>query len=576
MAANYDAELTQLAAGILRDAVRVYDPSDPAQWLAHPVLAAWNTNMLGGAAPTGSFAAVTGSFAAVTGSFAAVSGEIAAGTDQQPRPTGAFKALTGAFRAIAEPPAPLAVTLKRVFRLPSRLPGVRLPPYSDLGATARSAQTMASLEALARSLGRDSWLVTNSDQLSEADAAQVAGRLGIRPQHLRFLWEYALTSGWFELVDSADGRQSRVVIGKTAWRWADGDDQGAAHVWAVVFAAVLATALEVAAAANRRASRKLNFDGQGAALAVMQFLARPDGLTHGEVENLIRDRAIGGRPTFRARRAWDAWVRDHGNPAQVLLGELAALRAVASPSTANGAVELTPLALWALREQFKVDGIAVPLLTAAGPQMSAAALVALSASVSETEFDVELTAWVRARNPGNAAVEVLTFAAFSGPRDRLDAVQIVRRLGAAALPAWLDAMQRRELRGYARIAFSLAAAGPAGSATPALPPIPAPAPDDVTWLAADFLAVASDIDQLSPDEFAVQLAEVIPEGEQAWIIALMSGSSNQEVARFLDVIGRYHPDRRLAKDARRAARAAAKNRAAAARNVVVPARTTGR
>ena len=46
--------------------------------------------------------------------------------------------------------------------------------------------------------------------------------------------------------------------------------------------------------------------------------------------------------------------------------------------------------------------------------------------------------------------------------------------------------------------------------------------------------------------------------------------------RFLDVLGRYHPDRQTAKDARRAARAAAKNRAAAARNVRVPARTAGR
>lgn len=572
MAANYDAELTQLAAGILRDAVRVYDPSDPAQWLANPVLAAWHTNMFGGA-PTGSFAAVTGSFAAVTGSFAAVSGELAAGGDRGPRPTGAFKALTGAFKAVTDLPAPHAVTLKRVFRLPSRLPGVRLPPDSELGAMARSAPTMAGLEALARWLGRDPRLVTDTDQLSEADAADAARRLEIRPQYLRFLWEYALTAGWFELVDSPDGRQARAVIGKTAWRWADGDDQGASHVWAVVFAAVLATALEVAAAADRRASRKLNLDGQGAALAVLQFLARPDGLTSGEAENLVRDRAIGLRPGFRARRAWDAWVREHGSPAQLLLNELAALRAVVSPPAASGAIELTPLALWALREQFRLDGISVPLLTAAGPQMSAAAVVALSASVGDAEFDRELTAWVRARNPGNAAAELLAFAAFSSPRDRLDAVQVVRRLGLTALPAWWDALRRPQLCGYARLALSLAAANPAA---PALPPLPPPGPADVTCLAADFLAIASDVDHQSPDEFEAQLTDVIPEGEQAWVIGVMSGSAGQEVARFLDLVGRYHPDRRLAKDARRAGRAAARNRDAAAGNVVVPARTTGR
>jgi hypothetical protein len=573
MAANNDAELTQLAAEILREAVQGYDPSDPGQWLANPVLAAWSTNMFGGLAPTASFAAVTGSFAAVTGSFAAAPGGFAAAGDLGPRPTGAFKALTGAFRAIADPPAPPQVTLKRIFRLPGRLPGIRLPADPDLGSMARSARTMAGLDALARWLGRDGRLVTDADRLSDADAADVVGRLGIRPQYLPFLWEYALTSGWFELVDSADGKRTRAVIGQTAWRWTEGDDLGAAHVWATVLAAVLATALEVAAAEDPRASRKLNFDGQGAALAVMQFLARPDGLTLGEAEDLVRDGAIGGRPTLRARRAWDAWVRDHGNPAHVLLGELAALRAVAPPRTAGGAVELTPLALWALREQFKLDGITVPLLTAAGPQMSAAALVALSASVSDAEFDADLTAWVRARHPDRAVAEVLAFAAFSGPRDRLDAVRVVRRLGVAALSGWRDAMQRPELRGYARIALSVLAVNPAVSA---LPPLPPPAPDDVTWLATDFLAVASDTDGLKPDAFAAQLAEVIPESEQAWIIGLMSRGSNPEVARFLDVLGRYHPDARLAKNARRAARAVAKNNAAATRNVIVPARTTGR
>ena len=121
---------------------------------------------------------------------------------------------------------------------------------------------------------------------------------GIQPQYLPFLWEYALTSGWFELVDSADGKRTRAVIGQTAWRWTDRDDIGVAHAWATVFAAVLATALEVAAAEDPRASRKLSFDGQGAALAVMQFLARPDGLTVSEAEDLVRDRAIGGRPTY--------------------------------------------------------------------------------------------------------------------------------------------------------------------------------------------------------------------------------------------------------------------------------------
>ena len=150
---------------------------------------------------------------------------------------------------------------------------------------------------------------------------------------------------------------------------------------------------------------------------------------------------------------------------------------------------------------------------------------------------------------------MLAFAAFGGPQDRLDAVRVAGRLGRWRCRAWRDAMQRPELRGYARIALALLAANPVGVA--AVGPLPAPAPDDMTWLATDFLAVASDPDSLDPDEFAALFARVVPESQQAWVIGLMSRSSNPDVARFLDLLGHYHPDRKMAKDARRAARAAA-------------------
>jgi len=566
MAAKYDAELSRLAAEILREAVQVYDASDPGQWLANPVLAAWNTNMFGGLAPTTSFAAVTGSFAAATGAFQVTA-------ESQLAPTGAFKALTGAFKAIEDAPAAPQVTLKRVFRLPSKLPGVRLPPEGELAAMARSAPAMAGLDALARWLGRDGRQVGETDELSDADAADASRRLGVRPTYLPFLWEYALTSGWFELADSADQKRAWAVIGQTAWRWTDGDDAGALHVWVAVFAAVLATALDVAAAEDPSAARKLTFEGQGPALAVMLFLARSTGLTLSAVEDLVRDSAIGDRPTPRARRAWEAWVREHGDPAHLLLGELVALRAVTPPRATGDGIELTPLALWALREQFGLDGISVPLLAEPGPRMTAAALVALSGSVGEAEFEADLAAWMRGRDPDRAAREVLAFAAFGGPQDRVDAVRVAGRLGTVALRAWWDAMQRPELRGYARIALATLAASPAAAA---MPPLPEPTPDDITWLATDFLAVASDPDSLDPDEFAALLTRVVPENQLAWVTALMARSSNPEVVRFLDVLSRYYPDRRVAKDARRAARAAAKNRDAAARNIRVPARAAGR
>ena len=51
----------------------------------------------------------------------------------------------------------------------------------------------------------------------------------------------------------------------------------------------------------------------------------------------------------------------------------------------------------------------------------------------------------------------------------------------------------------------------------------------------------------------------MPAGEEEWIFELMARSSHPDVGRVLDVLDAYHPDRRVARSARKAARAMAKN-----------------
>ncbi|WP_300603765.1 hypothetical protein [Trebonia sp.] len=549
MAADFDAELTNLAADILRDAVRVYDRADIQRWLVgyNPLLAAWQVG------------SVTGGFPAMTGGFPAV--------------TGAFPVVTGAFPAIAPGRGGEAETsLKNVFGVGQQLPAVWLPPAGDLAVQARSAPLMSRLEALARWLGPHGRLVTVDDALPGADAADAARWLGVRPGYLSYLWEYALTSGWFELDDEPDGGKTWAVLGETARRWAQGDDSGALHVWAVVFAAVLASALDVAASLDPAAARKLNFQGQGVAAAVMLFLSRRAGLSLAEVGELVMDGAVGVPASARARRPWDAWVREHGDPAALLLGELAALGAVVIPETDAVAVRLLPLALWALRQQFRLDGVQVPQLAGSTAWLRAADLVAISEGISETEFETESAAWVAGRGPDRAARELLAFAAFSGPRSRLVAVNLTRRIGTAAQRAWRDAMQRPELRGYARIALSVLA-GQLPDST--LPLVLDPDPDDLTWVATDLLALACGDESPDPEQIAEQFREAVPPGAESWIFGLMSRSSHPDVVQVLTVLGRYHPDRRVARDARRAAHAAERSRAAA-RAERVPARAAGR
>jgi hypothetical protein len=542
VALDFDAKFTGLASEILREAVQAYDSGETER-----LLIGFNPGLsgIGGGAATGSFPVLTGSFAAATGSF--------------PAATGSFtEILTGAFKALGqEPMAESPIPLKQVFRLPRRLPGVRLPAEPSLGAMARSARMMVALDALARWLGRDGRLVTPSDELTAADARDACGQLHIAPAYLPYLWEYALTAGWFELVDSPDGSRAWAVVGRTAWRWAEGDDSGALHTWAVLFAAVAARALDVAAMADVGASRRLSFQGQGVVLAIMLFLARRDGLTMRDLRDLVREGAIGERPPGRVRRAWDGWVRAYGDPAQLLLDELDELGAVSLPRAADGPVVLTPLGSWALREQFRHEGITVPVLGAPSPQMSAAELVTLAESGSDGELDAVFADWVGGRGPDRAARELLLYAASSGPHGRLAAIGLVRRIGVSARRAWRDAIRRPELRGYAWITLSMMADRLPAST---LPLVLEPDPDDLIVMASDLLALAGDADEADSEEIASWFAAAVPEGEQAWILGLMGQSSDLVVARFLDLLSMYHPDAEIARDACRAARASARKR----------------
>jgi hypothetical protein len=533
--ASSGGSLSGLAGQILREAVRAYDTDDIERLVVgyNPVLAAWNTGMF----------AATGD---MTGSFRTIG-----------------------FAAVGQDPE---VSLSRVFRLGKRLPAVRLPAAAELAVQARSAPLMARLEALASWLGQDGRPVTAADELLPADAAEAARAMGIGPEHLPYVWEYALTARWVEFEDGPGEGQSRAVPGFTAWRWAGGDDVSTLRAWTVVFSSVLAQAMEVSAALDPRAAKKLKFQGQGVVVAVLLFLDRRTGMTASGMRDVVRAGALSGRKSARARRPWDAWIRDHGDPVRWLLSELAALRAVELPRGADGNVQLAPLALWSLREQLRLEGIEIPQITATKGELRAADLVALADSVPEAEFEAEAGAWVRALGADRAARDLLAFAAFSGPQLRLVAVNLTRRLGSGAQQAWRDAMQRPELRGYARIALSALAADLPDNTVPL---VLEPEPDDLTWVATDLLALACGEQDPDPDEIAAQFAEAVPPGEEAWLIDQMSRGSHPDVVQVLTVLGRYHPDRRVAKLARRAAREAARNRPPA-RADRVPARAAGR
>jgi len=222
-----------------------------------------------------------------------------------------------------------------------------------------------------------------------------------------------------------------------------------------------------------------------------------------------------------------------------------------APSADDETIRLTPLALHEMRLQFTGAGVEVPLLPQSPAQTSAAQLLALADGVSDDEFEADSAAWLAARDPQQAATELLDVAASGDPEDRLLAVAVVSDLGAAAEPAWRDRLGTLELRPYAKVAL-VQLGGLTGK--DALPAELEADSDDLAWMATDLLAIVCDDEDTDADEISEAFAEALPpDGDPAAFLDLISRGRHPDALDVLEHIGEYHPDKAIAKEARKVA-----------------------
>jgi hypothetical protein len=450
------------------------------------------------------------------------------------------------------------VDLKEAFGLPDLLAPLRLPMPEDLAAQARHAPLMAQLRRLAWWLGAGR-AVTEDEELASGDAAEAAAELGVDVARLAHLWWLALDAVFVEL----DEDEAHAIPGESAHAWDDGDEDEVLDIWDSVLALVIGDTLDAAASRDPDRSGELDFSGHGAALAVALFLGRPDGLPVAEVSEVIRAAATDELPPVQAEEAWQSWVRAHGDPGRLLLDLMAELRAIEIADAEDGPVaRLTPLGLAAVRTQLVESGVEIPLLPDA-EHMTAAQLIAMADGASEEEFTAETAAWLSYRMAEPAARELLAVAATSDPASRILAVSVViTEIGALAEPVWREALDQTELRAYAKAALTTLSGG-----DPAVP-LPGLEPDgrDLAWMITDTLA-AEGWDDLSadvgrePEALAKQLSETIPAGQELAMFELMARLPHPDAADVLTVIGRRHPDKQIAKLARKSAYKAATRQA---------------
>jgi hypothetical protein len=452
------------------------------------------------------------------------------------------------------------VDLKEAFGLPGQLAPLRLPAPSELAALARQAPLMAQLRRLAWWLGAGR-AVTEDEELASDDAAEAAAELGVDVERLQQLWWLALDAIFIEL----DEDETHAIPAESAHAWDEGDEDEVLDIWEMVFALVIGDTLDDAASMDPDRSDGLDFSGHGAALAVTLFLARPGGLPVTEIGQVIRAAATDELPPAQAEEAWQSWVVAHGDPARLLLDLMAGLDAIQIAEAEDGLVaQLMPLGLAAVRTQLVDSGVEIPLLPDA-EQMTAAQLISMADGVTEDEFTAETTSWLSYRIAEPAARELLAVAAGSDPASRILAVGVVvTEIGALAEPVWREVLDQIELRGYAKAAL---AALPGGDL--AAVPLPGLEPDDedLAWMITDALAAAgwndvSDDADYEPGALATELGEAIPAGQELAVFELMARVPHPDAADVLTMIGRHHPDKKIAKLARKSAYKAASRQAA--------------
>lgn len=403
---------------------------------------------------------------------------------------------------------------REAFGLPDELPPLRLPPEPELADLARECQV---LDAAAKLAGR----ITSGEQTEP------------RTHEENHLLDIAEGAGFLEPeADRVD--------------WPPAEDSDVLDVWAVGLAATLGS---LAADAHRAGETTLAFEAVGI-VAVELFLVRGEGIPDSEASELVRDAVLSTSEDVAEQdtdldveSVWEAWIEAHGDPWKVLVERMTELGAADVDD--EGVVRLTALGLYAMWLQFAETGVDIPLLPPA-EEMTAADLVAAADGFTEAELAEETAIWLGARDGVDAARDLLAVAAIADPADRIFATSVASGIGADAEQAWRAVLDQPPLRPYAHMALHQL-----GQHDLADQPEVELELDDLAWLLTDLLAATAD--ELGPEQLAGQLSETVPSGHEQELFEVMWRLPHPSAHDVLSLLGDGHPDKAIAKAARKAA-----------------------
>ncbi|OQD55067.1 hypothetical protein BM536_021665 [Streptomyces phaeoluteigriseus] len=462
----------------------------------------------------------------------------------------------------------------------SPLPPVRLHPEAELARDALSTPLLSRAARLARWAGPDTRVDAGGGLVHEQlpAAAELLGLTGDdAAAHAAEAWRVAVDTGLVEVTDEEAGT---VAAGEDLPLLTGGSPHDILTVWLAALEAVLADATvpdldDLAEAMDESGEidfSRLDWDPESEAAFLDGVLGNlylltvtEDGPGDGPVPlpalaaSMIVPGDLGEPTNDMLEQISDAMMRlddqfrllepiglvAYQPVDEALMGDPEEEPAAPLDETdvsRYGMVRLTPLGLYGLRARLLEAGFGAP---AVGDLVDkgADALLDGSSGYGPLAARAETQQWLDRREPLAAAQELLAAARGSdegAPLRRLRCQQALSLVGAQAEPAVRDVLDDPELGGLARVWLSELGAAD----------VPPPSADLVYWLTIDTLAA-----QLAAEGNSEELQTLL-EGlaqQHSGFFAAAWRVGHPATADVLEAMGRLHPDKRIAKEARKAA-----------------------
>ncbi|MEV3856485.1 hypothetical protein AB0J38_19430 [Streptomyces sp. NPDC050095] len=473
----------------------------------------------------------------------------------------------------------------------SPLPPVRLPAEAELARDALATPLLSRAAKLARWAGPETRVEAGGD-LVEEQLPAAAAELGLTDDedgaaYASEAWRIAVDTGLVEVVDEDAEGHGTVTVGEELGSLTSGAPADVLAVWLGALDTVLADAsvpdlddlvdaMDLEGGSGEIDFSQLDWDPEAEAeflegvLGNLYLLTVAEG---GAGEGPVPLPALAasmivpddmGEPTDDVlEQVSDAMMRlddqfrlldpvglvEFQPVDEALMADLDDAEAAAAAEAVDesdvsryGMVRLTPLGLYGIRARMLEAGVDAP---AVGDLADKGADVLLDGTswFPQAAAQAEIEQWLARREPLGAARELLAAAGGGdegAPLRRLRCQQALSLVGTEAEPALREVLDDAELGGLARV--WLAEHGAAD--------VPAPSEDLVFWLTVDTIAA-----QLSLEGNSEELQALV-EGLAAQHSGFFAAAWRVEhpaTADVLEAMGRLHPDKKVAKEARKAA-----------------------